>query len=159
MYYTNDFSYNEFVGHSPSTEGIMVMRQDFMAKLQRLREFIGIPIYVSHGLRSWYEQFYGICNGDPKKYYESEHQFGNAADIYLWDTSVERMLNLAALAKMVGFKRIGLYPYSISKFIHVDMGIPKPSESWIKNKKGRYDYYNTITEAIEIIKKGDKNVQ
>ena len=158
MYYTNNFSYNEFVGHSPSTEGIMVMRQDFMDRLQKLRDYVGKSIYVSHGLRSWYEQFYGICGGYLKKYYESEHQFGNAADIYLMSKSIESMIELAVGAVLIGFKRIGFYPNTYSKFIHVDMGIPKPSESWIKNKKGRYDYYNTITEAIEIIKKGGYNV-
>jgi uncharacterized protein YcbK (DUF882 family) len=153
LWYTKNFSYLEMTARDYTMNDIMVMRQDFMSLLQRLREALGIPVYVSHALRSWSEQFYYVCGGDPKKYYESEHQFGNAADIYISFGDVKGMIYLTSLAKMIGFNRIGLYPYSGCKFVHVDMGIPKPSESWIRNKNGVYTYYNTVTEAIKTIEK------
>jgi uncharacterized protein YcbK (DUF882 family) len=157
FYYTPNFKYSEFTDIE-DTINIMSMDPEFILLLQKLRDFIGSPINVTHGLRPWWYQFYEICGGDWRKYYDSEHQFGRAADITT-NKTIEGMINLASSAKIIGFKRIGFYPYSISKFIHVDMGKPRPSESWIRNEKGKYFYYNTITEAIEIIKKGDKNVQ
>jgi uncharacterized protein YcbK (DUF882 family) len=153
IYYTINFSYDEFA--SLNTREIMIMRQDFMYRLQKLRDIIGEPIHVSHGLRSWHEQFYEVCGGDFGKYYESEHQFGNAADIYLTDKSIVAMIRLALKAIHVGFTRIGFYPYSNSNFIHVDMKEPCPSESWIRNKDKTYTYFDRFDGALSEISLND----
>lgn len=150
--YSKNFDRSEFCENSAYSD-IMTMRLMFIKKLQRLRDIMGEPIGVTDGLRSWYTQFYGICGGDESKYYESEHQFGNAADIWLCNRppSIDNMLELAQKAIQVGFKRVGFYPYSNTKFIHVDLCHNVKSESWIKNKYGRYIYYSKFDEAISEI--------
>jgi uncharacterized protein YcbK (DUF882 family) len=155
MKYSKNFSRYEF--YIDEEDGnyydIMTMRLGFIEKLQKLRDVMGEPIGVTHGLRSWFEQFYDICGGDEDKYYESEHQFGNAADIWLCkrQPSIYNMLELGQKAIQVGFKRVGFYPYSNVKFIHVDMCHNVKSESWIRNEQGRYAYYLKFDEAISEI--------
>lgn len=149
--YTKNFDFNEFICKCGKCNPYSsVMRLDFVDKLQTLRDCINEPIDVLNGIRCFYDQFYDVCKGDRNKYYESEHQFGNAVDIRISGKRNKKdMIRLAEKAKLMGFKRIGFYPNS--SFCHLDMAEPSPSEAWIFNGK-TYIYYRNFSDALSIIK-------
>lgn len=109
----------------------------FIYLLQNLRDKIKQPIYITSGIR---------CKKYNKKiggYVDSPHLIGKAADIYTIKIS---LIDLAKTAKMVGFSRIGLYPYNL--FIHVDTIKPYPNESWVRDIQGKYIYFKTLEDSI-----------
>lgn len=76
--------------------------------LDKIREHIGEPLYVSSGYR---------CrphNEDIGGVSDSQHIHGRAADVYALDVSP---LRIAALAEMYGADGIGLY----DDFCHIDV--------------------------------------
>ncbi len=84
----------------------MSMRIKFVERLQKLRDVLGVPLCVSDGLRCFYMQYYIICGGEPEKYYVSEHQLGNAADVFICGkNSIRHMIEVAISAIQVGFKK------------------------------------------------------
>jgi len=109
--------------------------------LQSLRDKIGKPIYITSGIR---------CKKYNKKiggYINSPHCLGKAVDIHAKNIDI---IDLAIVAKNVGFPRIGLYPYN--HFIHIDTVNPyKGSASWIRFLAGNYVYFKTLEEAIKRI--------
>ena len=110
--------------------------------LQELRDLIEKPIIITSGIR---------CVSYNKKiggYKKSPHLEGKAVDIFSKDFDY---IKLARIARWIGFSRIGLYPFSNSKFIHVDIIEPYPNESWIRDKNGDYFYYKTFELAIKSI--------
>jgi uncharacterized protein YcbK (DUF882 family) len=113
--------------------------------LQYLRDKISQPIYITKGggIRC---KFYNKLIGG---YVDSPHLKGKAADIYCKNLDY---IKLAQFAKAIGFLRIGLYPFSNSKFIHLDIIEPYPSESWIRDKYGDYYYYHTLEFALRDLK-------
>lgn len=86
------------------------MNPVLLDKLDQLRANIGVPIHVSCGYRcpEHNAAVGGVSN--------SQHIYGNAADIYTDDLSVD---SLADAAAAVGFDGIGRY-YD-SQFVHVDV--------------------------------------
>ena len=77
-------------------------------KLDKLRELVGKPVYISSGYRCPEHNAYigGVHN--------SYHTKGIAADIYVKDMTSKE---LARMAEKVGFDGIGLY----KSFVHVDV--------------------------------------
>jgi len=107
--------------------------------LQSLRDKIGKPIYISKGggLRC------KAYNRRIKGYKYSPHIKGKAVDI-----SVRGMyiIDLAIIAKSIGFSRIGLYPFN--HFIHIDTVNPyRGSASWVRDKESNYHYFKTLEQA------------
>lgn len=106
--------------------------------LQSLREKIGKPIYISKGG--------GIrCKSYNKKiggYIYSPHIDGKAVDIHVRGYNI---VDLAIIAKEIGFTRIGLYPFN--HFIHVDTVRPYKSNSWVRDKKRIYHYFKDFEKA------------
>jgi len=111
-------------------------------KLQALRDLVRKPIQILSGYRC--EKYNREING----YIKSPHIGGLAADIYVGNFNHKK---LAKLAEKVKFKRIGLYPFSHSKFIHVDVQPPKPNQAWIRWKNGKYVYYGTLKTAFKAL--------
>ena len=111
-------------------------------KLQALRDLVRKPIQILSGYRC--EKYNREING----YVKSPHIGGLAADIWVKDFDYKK---LAKLAKKVKFKRVGLYPFSKSKFIHVDVQPPKPNQAWIRWKNGKYVYYGTLKTAFKAL--------
>lgn len=151
FFYTRNFYFDEFIckcGHcDPYAQ---IMRLDFVDRMQKLRDCLNEPIDVLNGIRCFYDHFYDICKGDINKYYESEHQFGNAADIRISNKRNKGdMIKLAEKAKLMGFKRIGFYPGNW--FCHLDMAEPSPSEAWIFDGK-TYIYYRNFSDALSVVK-------
>ena len=122
--------------------GGKIISGELAFKLQALRDLVKKPIRILSGYRC--PKFNQEINGYPK----SPHVGGLAADIYVKDFGYKK---LALLAEKVKFKRIGLYPFSKSQFIHVDIQEPRPSKSWVKNIKGEYNYFKTLEEAIKCV--------
>lgn len=119
--------------------------QKLVNLLQTLRDRIARPIHISSGGGIRCNDYNSLIGG----YLNSPHVEGKAVDIYVKGFSY---VKLAKLAKEVGFSRIGLYPFSYSKFIHVDTVLKNPSESWIRDKNGSYFYYNLLETALKNIK-------
>jgi uncharacterized protein YcbK (DUF882 family) len=111
-------------------------------KLQELRDEISQPIYITSGFRC--EKYNKKIGG----YIDSPHIKGLAADIYCKNYDYK---HLARSAKVVGFSRIGLYPNSYDKFIHVDIIPVYLSASWCRDKKGQYHYFKTLEETIDFV--------
>ncbi len=111
-------------------------------KLQALRDLVRKPIQILSGYRC--EKY----NREIKGYIKSPHIGGLAADIWVKNFDYKK---LAKLAEKVKFKRIGLYPFSHSKFIHVDVQPPKPNQAWIRWKNGKYVYYGTLKTAFKAL--------
>ena len=111
--------------------------------LQALRDKINKPIYISKGG--------GIrCKAYNKRiggYVDSSHLYGKAVDIHAKNMGI---IKLAEEAKDIGFKRIGLYPFS--HFVHLDTVEPYPSASWVRDIQGKYHYFKNLENAISFIK-------
>lgn len=121
---------------------------ELVFKLQSLRDLVKKPIHILSGYRC--EKYNREISGYPK----SPHIGGLAADILVEDFDYKK---LAKLAEKVKFKRIGLYPFSHSKFLHVDIQPPKPNAAWIRWKNGRYVYYGTLKIALGTLVKVEKD--
>lgn len=119
-----------------------IINDELAFKLQALRDLVGKPIQIFSGYRC---QKY---NCEIKGYVKSPHISGLAADIWVEDFDYKK---LAKLAEGVKFKRVGLYPFSKSKFIHVDVQPPKPNTAWIRWKNGKYVYYGTLKTAFKAL--------
>ncbi len=129
----------------------MLIDQDVVDLLQEIRDEIEEPLYVSKGGGVRCRQYQKNIGG----YNKSLHLQALAADVFMKDQITDDMLMLAIMGQRIGFTRIGLYPYSNSKFVHFDIGKPSPSVCWIRYRNGIYRYYNNLEDAIEIIKGGD----
>ena len=139
MKLSKNFDTKEFA--CPCCDGVMV-DNGLVSKLQILRDLIDLPINISSGYR---------CRRENKKvggYPDSPHIDGIAADIIVSDFDYGE---LALLALEAGFYRVGLYPFSNSKFLHLDIKPPSPSQAWIRWKNGKYTYYKTLRLALDAI--------
>ena len=104
-------------------------------KLQMLRDLVNKPIIVTSGCRC---KAYNKTVGGGIK---SPHLEGLAVDCY---TAKIDLITLVTKAKEVGLSRIGLY----KNFLHLDIVMPHPSTSWVRDKKGKYHYFMTLEKAI-----------
>lgn len=129
----------------------LLIDQDVVDMLQKMRDEIGNPLYVTTGGGVRCRKYNDRIGGYP----QSLHVTGQAADVTttLDESTIENMTWLALLADDIGFPRIGLYPYSYYKFIHVDLAQPKYSKSWIRDANGIYHYYRELEDAIEEVRK------
>lgn len=85
--------------------------EEFLFKLDALREAYGKPIIISSGYR---------CSNHPieaKKSKPGSHASGKAADIAV---SHEDAYNVLVIAIGLGFKRIGVQQKGSGRFIHLD---------------------------------------
>ena len=116
--------------------------------LQGLRDLIDKPIYISKGgglrCKKYNKQIHG--------YVDSPHIAGKAVDIHAKKMGI---IDLAVIAKNVGFSRIGIYPHS--HFIHADTVLPYPSASWVRDANGKYKYFKSLDEAISFVEAIDEN--
>ena len=107
--------------------------------LQSLRNKIDRPIYISKGGGLRCRKYNRRIGG----YIYSPHIDGKAVDIHVKGMDI---IDLAIVAKSIGFPRIGLYPYS--HFIHVDTVNPyRGSASWVRDVNGNYHYFKTLEQA------------
>lgn len=114
--------------------------------LQRLREWVGEPIYISKGGGVRCEKYNKKIGG----YEKSPHLTGEAADIHCKNTDIYK---LALMANLLKFPRIGIAPFS--HYIHVDVVKPHPSKYWVYDKTGFIKYFKspkTIDNAIDFAK-------
>lgn len=85
------------------------MNPVLLEKLDELREQLGAPVIVTSGYRCeyWNRVVGGVSN--------SQHRYGNAADIICDDVSYD---TLVTTAKEMGFDGVGVY-YG-DEFVHCD---------------------------------------
>ena len=108
------FKYEEF--DSPDVQGSGQMMDDnFILRLDRVREEYGKPLSITSGYRT--QRYNDLLKNSVKN---SAHTKGLAADLYVPNTA-DRYELLGILIRH-GFKRIGI-AYT---FIHVDIDEEKP---------------------------------
>jgi len=140
LYITKNFKFSEYTCGCGCGK-INPIDPKLIYLLQNLRDKIGKPIYITSGLRC--KKF----NKKIKGYINSPHCLGKAVDIHVKNMNI---IDLAIVAKEIGFLRIGLYPYN--HFIHVDTVNPyRGSASWVRFLAGNYVYFKTLEEAIKRI--------
>jgi uncharacterized protein YcbK (DUF882 family) len=109
------FSPREF--DSPDQPGSgQHMNLDFVTKLDRLRDAVGVPLLITSGFRTP-EHNKKVGGVD-----SSAHELGRAADIAAFSGS-HRYAIISAAMKL-GFRRIGVG----STFVHIDDDITKPQD-------------------------------
>ena len=141
IYITKNFKYAEFrclcCGKDRPIDG------GYIFFLQKLRDYINQPIYISAGggIRCL------IYNKSIGGYWNSAHLFYKAGDIRSPGIST---IELAKLAKGIGFSRIGIYPDS--GHVHTDTFRPVPSEAWVKFRGKDYIYFRKFEDAVEFAK-------
>ena len=133
---SKDFASNEFTCPCCKKSSVSPI---LITLLQKLRDWVGEPIHISKGG--------GVrC----KKYVESPHISGEAADISCKQTDIYK---LALMANLLKFPRIGISPHS--HYIHVDVVKPHPSKYWVYDRTGFIKYFKppkTIDNAIDFCK-------
>lgn len=87
--------------------------QDLVRRLEKLREFVLVPIRINSGYRCPKQQDYLTRQGFPTAAGTSQHELGNAADISVYDMD-GRVLAEHARSE---FKAIG----TARTWIHVDI--------------------------------------
>lgn len=129
------------------------INQEVVNLLQEMRDIFREPIYVMVGGGVRCKSYNDRISGYP----QSLHTKGLAADVSLTNTSgtIENMLKLAFVASVVGFTRVGIYPFTYSKFIHVDLAKQFKSASWIRDSNGVYHYYDTLVDSVYALAKGE----
>ena len=108
----DNFSLSEFM--CPCCKRVM-LHPKLLKLLVNLRKTLGEPIKINSGYRC--EPYNKQVGGVPTSY----HLFGMAADIFVYQYSIE---DVAIYADQVGFMGIGVY----NTFIHVDVRPDK--ERW-----------------------------
>jgi len=134
IYFAKNFLYSEIA--CPCCGKVTPLDPKLTYLLQSLRNKINRPIYILSGLR---------CKAYNKKingYKYSPHIKGKAVDISVRGMNI---IDLAIVAKSVGFSRVGLYPYN--HFIHIDTVRPYKSASWVRDKERNYHYFKTLEQA------------
>ena len=142
IFVTKNFKRSEFA--CPCCNKDRPLDPKLIFLLQSLRDKIGKAVYISRGggLRC------KIYNKKIGGYVNSPHLLGKAVDIHAKNMS---LIQLARLARDIGFTRVGIYPHSY--FIHIDTYSARPNASWIRDIQGRYIYFRKLEEAIEFISK------
>jgi len=137
IYFAKNFKYSEIM--CPCGCGkVTPLDPKLTYLLQSLRNKIGRSIYISKGGGLRCRKYNKRIGG----YKYSPHIDGKAVDIHVENMDI---INLAIIAKSIGFSRIGLYPYS--HFIHVDVVRPYRSASWVRDVNGNYHYFKTLEQA------------
>jgi len=137
IYFAKNFKYSEISCPCCGKDKPIDPKLSYL--LQSLRNKIDKPIYISKGgglrCRAYNRRIGG--------YVYSPHIKGQAVDIHVRGMGI---IDLAIVAKEIGFPRIGLYPYN--HFIHVDTVNPyRGSASWVRDKNGNYHYWKTLEQA------------
>jgi uncharacterized protein YcbK (DUF882 family) len=117
-----DFFEDEF--YSPDTKTAK-MEPEFVYKLQKLRNVVGVGFKISSGYRS--EAYNAILGGSSESY----HVKGMAADVDHQGWNGETKFKFVAAASALGFS-IGIY----DKHFHVDTRLG-PKVLWIGKSKSR----------------------
>ena len=138
IYFAKNFLYSEIMCPC-GCEKIKPIDSRLTYLLQSLRNKLGEPIYISKGGGLRCKAYNRYIGG----YIYSPHLDGRAVDIHIKGYDI---LDLAIIAKSVGFSRIGLYPYT--HFIHVDTVNPyRGNASWVRDKNHNYHYFKTLEQA------------
>lgn len=117
---SKNFRLSEFVCHD-GTETVLIA-PGLVDRLQMLRSLAGKPVRIQSAYRS--PEHNALIGGVEN----SRHILGEAADIKVDGFSP---LEVAHIAKYVGFTGIGIYIYNGQSFVHVDV---RPSKSyWCDN--------------------------
>jgi len=113
-----------------SDEEVKGLNTDLIYKLDRAREYYGLPIVITSGLRTPEEnnKIGGVEN--------SSHLFGLGVDIKASDDPYLRERLSWALGR-AGFERVGVY----EKHFHADTSIDKPRPAFFK---GQYKQKETL---------------
>ena len=141
IYFAKNFKFSEIMCPC-GCEKVKPIDLSLSFLLQSLREKIDRPIYISRGGGLRCKKYNKRIGG----YIDSPHLAGKAVDIHAKNMDI---ISLAKQSKDIGFSRIGLYPFS--HFIHVDVTRPYPSASWVRDKTGKYVYFEELEEAIKFI--------
>ena len=137
IFISKNFKYSEFA--CPCCGKDRPLDPKLIYLLQNLRDKLGKSIYISIGGGLRCKPYNKRIGGYPN----SPHTLGKAVDISVKDMGI---IDLAIVAKEIGFSRIGLYPYS--HFIHVDTVNPyRGSASWVRDINGNYHYWKTLEKA------------
>jgi len=145
MQLSKNFLLSEFSCPCKVCEKDKLLDLKLITLLQVLRVRVGKPLHISSGGGIRCNRYNELIGG----YVNSPHVEGKAADIYVKGMSY---VKLAKLAKEVGFDRVGIYPFTYSKFIHVDI-IPKnTSGSWVRDREGSYYYFNLLDNALKSVR-------
>jgi len=142
IYFAKNFKYSEIMCPCGCGKGRPINPR-LIYLLQRLRDLIDRPIYISGGGGIRCKKY----NKQIKGYVDSPHLTGKAVDIHAKNMDI---ITLAKEARDIGFTRVGLYPHN--HFIHIDILKPRPSASWIRDKNGIYYYFTKLEDAIGAIK-------
>ena len=137
MKISDNFDDSEFA--CPCCGKVEPIHPDLIKRLQKLRDRLGEPVYISSGGGLRCKKY----NKQIKGYTRSPQLLGKAVDIHVKGYDI---YDLAILARRGGFTRIGLYPDN--HFIHVDTVRPWKNASWVR-RKGIYIYYKTLEIALE----------
>lgn len=136
IYFAKNFRFSEIA--CPCCGKVNPIDPKLTFLLQSLRNKIDKPIYISKGGGLRCKEY--NCKIGGYKY--SPHIDGKAVDIHVKNMNI---INLAIVAKNIGFSRIGFYPYS--HFIHVDTVRPYRSSAWVRDVNGNYHYFKTLEQA------------
>jgi len=120
---TKNFSTSEF---RCKCCGGVVVNQQLVAMLQRMRDQLGRPMVITSGYRCLRHN--ALVGGVSDSY----HMQGMAADV-VYQGGLE-LLTLVQAAISAGFKRIGIYSIGIYRrgFVHLDVGnMPSPA-MWVE---------------------------
>ena len=140
---SKDFTSAEFYCPCCKKEGVSPI---LITLLQKLRDWVGEPIFISKGGGVRCEKYNKKIGG----FDTSAHLTGEAADIHCKNTDIYK---LALMANLLKFQRIGIDPFS--NYIHVDVVKPHPSKYWVYDKTGFIKYFKppkTIDDAIYFAK-------
>jgi len=137
IFITKNFRRIEFA--CPCCGKVKLLDPKLIYLLQSLRDKIDRPIYISKGGGLRCRAYNKKING----YKYSPHIAGKAVDIHAKNMGI---IDLAIIAKSIGFTRIGLYPFN--HFLHLDTVNPyRGSASWVRDKGGNYHYFKTLEQA------------
>jgi uncharacterized protein YcbK (DUF882 family) len=128
---TRDFSRSKFACRCGC--GFDSISEILVAKLQLLRNALGVPIIINSGCRC---QKHNEAIGGAKLSY---HTLGLAADIAIPKTPITAGINLKTFffeAEKIGFYGLGYYPEQ--NFLHVDEA--NKIRRWTK-RNGVYQYW------------------
>lgn len=122
------------------------IRLAIMEIAQAIRDELAQPVYVPEGGGKRCMEYHLAECGD----YPSAHCTGEAIDLYIKPFHIRNMLKIAYLGKEFGALRIGLYPDSTVKTVHLDLWEGK-SESWVRIAN-RYVYFKYFEQAVKYVK-------
>jgi len=158
IYFSKNFKYGEIMCPCGCKTN-RTIDPELIYLSQALRDKINEPIFipVGGGIRciKYNNRISGYIDSPHIPYFiniKGKKEFRGCKAFDMFTENMDMIL-LAREAKEVGFKRIGLYPFTFNRAIHADIIEPYPNESWVRDKSGKYKYFKTLEEAIKCVGK------